>query len=547
MVPAIDEVIARFQPLDPAASVPALLDLWDRAVPAIQAIRQRTGDPRVPGAKLSQLENILSDCLGLHVETTIAQAEIVPGEPLKLHHTAILRSGVKVRWKGVDGPLLDAPEGVPRDEPLPELRTNQPVTYDATRILPESTPFTQPYWLREDGTPGTYGVPSPMLIGQPEGWPTVPITYVFEIGGRTWPVFTTAVQVTADPVKGEIHRLPDVIPPVSLTPALDVQLFASGSARPVDVEIRAYRDNQEGTLALATPAGWTVLPASQPFKLAATGDHARLTFNVTAPAQPATGFLTARATIGDKTYDTSRQEIRYEHIPPQLLQPLARVKAVCLDLQTRGHEIGYLPGAGDRTAEAVEVMGYHVTPLTGADLTPERLRAFDAVVIGVRAFNVRTDLSSFALDSLFAYAENGGTVVEQYNTPNELRNPRLAPYDLTLDRNLPAHRVTNENAPVTLLAPDHPAFNAPNKITAADFDGWVQERGLNFPATWDTAHWTPLLACSDPGEAPLTSGLLVADYGKGHFVYTGLSFFRQLPAGVPGAYRLFANLLSLGK
>ena len=315
----------------------------------------------------------------------------------------------------------------------------------------------------------------------------------------------------------------------------------------MDVDIRAYRDNQEGMLALEAPAGWTVSPASQPFKLAATGDHARFTFNVTAPAQPTTGFLTARATIGDKTYDTSRQEIRYEHIPPQLLQPPARVKAVCLDLQIRGKEIGYLPGAGDRTAEAVEAMGYHVTPLTGADLTPARLRAFDAVVIGVRAFNVRTDLSSSALDALFAYVENGGTVVEQYNTPNDLRNPRLAPYDLTLDRNLPAHRVTNENAPVTFLAPDHPAFNVPNKITTADFDGWVQERGLNFPSAWDAAHWTPLLACSDPGEAPLTSGLLVANYGKGHFVYTGLSFFRQLPAGVPGAYRLFANLLSLGK
>ena len=364
-------------------------------------------------------------------------------------------------------------------------------------------------------------------------------------GGRTWPVFTTAVQITADPVKGEIRRSPDVIPPVSLTPTHDVQLFAPGSMHPVEVEIRAYRDNQDGTLTLAAPAGWTVSPASQPFNLAATGDHARFTFNVTAPAQPATGFLTARATIGDKTYDTSRQEIRYEHIPPQLLQPPARVKAVCLDLQTRGHEIGYLPGAGDRTAEAVEAMGYHVTPLTGADLTPDRLRAFDAVVVGVRAFNVRTDLSVSALDALFAYVENGGTVVEQYNTPNELRNPRLAPYDLTLDRNLPAHRVTNENAPVTFLVPDHPAFNVPNKITAADFDGWVQERGLNFPSEWDKNRWTPLLACSDPGEAPLTSSLLVANHGKGHFVYTGLSFFRQLPVGVPGAYRLFANLLSL--
>ena len=181
--------------------------------------------------------------------------------------------------------------------------------------------------------------------------------------------------------------------------------------------MRAYRADQNGTLALAVPDGWKVSPESQPFKLAATGDHARFAFNVTAPMQPTVGFLTARAAIDGKTYDTSRQEIRYEHIPPQLLQPPARVKAVCLDLQTRAREIGYLPGAGDRTAEAIAAMGDHVTPLTGADLTPERLHAFDAVVVGVRAFNVRTDLSPSALDALFAYAENGGTVVEQYNTP----------------------------------------------------------------------------------------------------------------------------------
>ena len=196
--------------------------------------------------------------------------------------------------------------------------------------------------------------------------------------------------------------------------------------------------------------------------------------------------------------------------------------------------------------ESMEAMGYEVITLSGADLVPERLKDFDAVVIGVRAFNVRPDLAS-GLSALFAYVENGGTVIEQYNTPRDLRTTRLAPYELTLSPNLPQHRVTDEAAPVTVLAPDSPALNAPNRITAADFDGWVQERGLNFPGQWDHDHFTALLACGDPGEEPLTSGLLVAHDGKGYFVYTGLSFFRQLPAGVPGAYRLFANLVSLGK
>jgi hypothetical protein len=163
------------------------------------------------------------------------------------------------------------------------------------------------------------------------------------------------------------------------------------------------------------------------------------------------------------------------------------------------------------------------------------------VVIGVRAYNVRDDLAAH-LPALFAYVEGGGTVVAQYNRPNGLKTNRLAPYDLRLSD----ARVTDENAPVTFLAPDHPALTTPNRIVASDMEGWVQERGIYFPTQWD-AHFTPILASGDPGEAPLKGGLLVAKHGRGHFVYTGLVFFRQLPAGVPGAYRLFANLVSLGK
>jgi hypothetical protein len=190
-------------------------------------------------------------------------------------------------------------------------------------------------------------------------------------------------------------------------------------------------------------------------------------------------------------------------------------------------------------------MGYSVENLTGADLVPDHLKAFDAVVIGVRAFNTRNDLVA-GFPAILSYVEAGGTVVAQYNTPNNLLGTRLGPYPLSLSRNLPANRVTDENAPVTLLAPDDPAFTTPNRIVPSDFDGWVQERGLNFPSEWDSRYST-LLACSDAGEAPLKSGILVAHYGRGYYVYTGLSWFRQLPAGVPGAYRLFANLVSLGK
>jgi len=243
----------------------------------------------------------------------------------------------------------------------------------------------------------------------------------------------------------------------------------------------------------------------------------------------------------DRTYRNARLEIHYKNIPPILLQPPARIRAASLNLQTRGRRVGYLPGAGDSVAAALEQMGYEVKLLTGADLTAEGLRGLDAVVIGVRAFNVRDDLAAH-LPGLFEYVKAGGNVVEQYNRPTGLKTDQFAPYSLRISND----RVTDENAAVTFLAPDHPVLNTPNRITDADFENWVQERGITYPSQWDE-RWTAVLAFGDSGEEPLKGGLLVARYGEGYFVYTGLVFFRELSAGVPGAYRLFANLVSLGR
>jgi hypothetical protein len=175
------------------------------------------------------------------------------------------------------------------------------------------------------------------------------------------------------------------------------------------------------------------------------------------------------------------------------------------------------------------------------------LKGFDAVVVGVRAFNERTDLKD-NVAGLFAYAENGGTVLVQYNRPNGLpEGIQMGPYKIAINGPAPRLRVTDEKAAVTFLTPDHPAVNVPNKIGPADFEGWIQERGAYFASSWDEEKYAEIFALNDPGEEPLKSGLLVAQHGKGYFVYTGLAFFRQLPGGVPGAYRLFANLVSLGK
>ncbi len=525
-----DDALAKFNAQDPAASMPALLALRTKlsALPTDPVVEEKRG----------QLDRILQSCLGLSFATVTPQAEVVPGEILPLHETAMVTSKVPVRWLGVNFPGADAPAGAPVD-----LQPNQPATRDAPQILPAKTPLSTPYWLREEGTPGMARVDDPALIGLPENPPVFPLGQVFSVGGQTLVLPDEPVQVTTAADNTEIRRRLDVIAPVSLSFPSDVELFAPGAAKTVEVDVTAARHTVQGAVQIAAPPGWKVFPAVQLFSIPNVGDTEKVTFTVTAPDQAASVRLEARAVINGVRYNTERIVLAYGHIPVQLLQPPAKLRVLSLNLAIRGKNVGYLPGAGDDIAVCLAQMGYNVTPLTGADLTPEKLKNLDAVVLGIRAFEVRTDLFP-NLPALFSWVEGGGNLIVQYNR-SDVSNQTPGQFGpLALKQS--ALRITDEHATPTFLVPDHPALTTPNKITLADFDGWVQERGIYFPSQWD-ARFTPLLAFSDPGEDPLQGGLLVAKYGQGYVVYTGLVFFRELPAGVPGAFRLFANLVSLGK
>jgi hypothetical protein len=322
-----------------------------------------------------------------------------------------------------------------------------------------------------------------------------------------------------------------------------VELFPTTHSRQVQLAVKSLTDKVSGLVSLEVPEGWRSEPASYEYSLEGKGDEMIFQFTLLPPTAESQGFVAPRIVSGDEVYTKELITIDYEHIPAQTVLLPAALKVVRLDVEKAGQHIGYVMGAGDEIPENLEAIGYTVHSLEVQDLTRDMLRNMDAIVLGIRAYNVLDDLP-FKTDVLLEYVREGGTMVVQYNTSG--RGPRdfsnLAPYPIRLSRD----RVSDETAPVEILEPEHPLLNFPNRVEVQDFDGWVQERGLYFPDKWDPA-FTPLFAMNDPGETPKKGSLLAAPYGDGYYIYTGLSFFRELPAGVPGAFKLLSNMLSIGK
>jgi hypothetical protein len=352
--------------------------------------------------------------------------------------------------------------------------------------------------------------------------------------------FTVPVESKqVNPAKGELWKPLAITPPMMVNIDKSVVLFADKQPQQISVKVTAGRDSVNGIVKLSAAKGWNISPQTMDVMLAKKGAEKSFSVTITPPNTSTEVQLTASIETSGKTIQRGVEIIEYDHIPAQVLFPRATTRLISTDIQKRGTNIGYVMGAGDDVPKNLRQIGYSITLLEKDDITKENLAQFDAVMLGVRAFNTTKHLK-FTAQTLFDYAQNGGTVIVQYNTSFRLVSEQVAPYSIELSRN----RVTDETAAMEILAPEHPAFTFPNTITQNDFQGWVQERGLYFPKSWDK-QFTPLLACHDPNETIPAGSLLVANHGKGWFVYTGLSLFRELPAGVPGAYRLLANLLSL--
>jgi len=531
---AINQIIAAYDPKHTELSVPKLLDVRARLLALEKSPLTEN--------KLTLLDEIITRCLGLKLNVETPSSQVIPGETLRLSYSVSLKTNLQaVTWLSVYYPSLDKKETINQN-----LSQAKPAELNTFAKIPTGAALSQPYWLESVSAGGMFHVNNEHLIGKPINPPSLPIDCEFEIGGQKIHVLTEPheTKIASNQTKTQAPVI--IVAPVSLSFATQTLLVEPSKEKSVEVDIEATRDNVSGELSLSLPRDWVISPKNLSFSLIKKQDHTKVTFTVKAPSVTSIATLTATALVNGVSYNRGRTSIHYSHIPEQILLPVTAIKALSIDLKIKGKTIGYLPGAGDTVSQCLEQMGYTVTQLNSELLTSDKLKTFDTIVIGVRAFNTRNDLDK-VIPLLWDYIKAGGTVIDQYNTPNSLKVDQFAPYTLSLSRDLPKYRVTNENGPVIILNPHSPALTYPNQIIADDFKNWVQERGLNFASSWDENHFEAVIACSDVNEPPLKSGLLIAHYGKGVFVYTGLSFFRQLPAGTPGAYRLMANLIALGK
>lgn len=521
----------------------------EKALPALVKARHIVAGMNNPWAarKLPEFDETIAWCAGIWVDASAERPEATPGSRLKINLAALNRGSAEVRFERVEwqGTAVTKPDTVTVGQ---SLAYNEPMPKSVEWAISPDQPNTQPYWLIAPHTADTYSIPSQQLVGMPENPPLLEARFVLNAGGADITLRRAVDQRYVDRARGEEKRPLAIVPPLSIGMPEQALFFANGAEKRIEVPVRSGAGPVGGSLRVIAASGWRINPPSADFQLGAS-EQKVLSFNLTPPVDGDTHTtIQAIAAIDGHELHTHIETIDYTYIPPQTLFPDANTAAVSARVQNLAKRIGYVVGAGDEVPQSLEQIGCTVTYLSPADLARADLSQFDAIVTGVRAWNVRPDLRENR-QRLLDYMQRGGTLVVQYNVLEGFPgrgNPAslevIGPYPIQISRD----RVTVEDVPIKFPNPSNPVMKAPNQITEADFAGWVQERGLYFANSWD-AHYQPLFECHDPGEKPLEGGTLVTRYGKGAYVFTAYSWFRQLPAGVPGAYRIFANFLSAGK
>jgi LmbE family N-acetylglucosaminyl deacetylase len=534
----VDEIAAKFDFLHPEKSVKDLVQLYS----ALASMPKDYWTSR----KLQEVKNLIQQCSGLFMDATSPEQFVVVNDSIRVNFSYNNRLGANASLKKVTlaGPsMIDSTFNT-------LLAKNRNFNYSKTFYIPYGAVVTQPYWLKNKMEEGYFNVTDLSYIGQPDVEPTFYVITTVNIEGTDME-FTRPVKYKfTDPVKGELYEPLVVREPLDISPSQeliitrdnnsfesDLTLISRKKNLSVSFKDLAVKNKDEKLQDSFTPAALNFTSANQAIP-------AR--FKVQASMDNEYGFILENKDAKSKEsllFPKEFHQVKYNHIPFISYYSDAVVKNVKIDVKTYNKKIGYIVGAGDKVPEALEQMGYEVTLLTDKELSRNGLEKFDAIITGVRAYNTN-DWMNKHYDRLMKYVNDGGNLIVQYNTSNQIGPVRakIGPYPLEITRT----RITDENAKVTILKPDHPAFNFPNIITDEDFKGWIQERSI-YHAADTTTKYEKLLRMNDPGERPDEGSLVVGRYGKGWFTYTGLVFFRELPAGVPGAYRLLANLIALNR
>lgn len=524
----LNEVEKNYNFRDPSASLPKLVEAYK--------LMQGLEEGYWKSIKVMEIKDIILASSGLYIEAVAEAPYVTPTQSVEVNLEAINRSDVAIELASVS-----MEPGSPSLTPNKTLVNNAIWREKLIYTIPEDAKYTSPYWLNQSPNLGTYKVQDAKLIGLPETPRSTKVIFNLKFYDELISFEKELIYKTTDPVKGEIYQPFEIAPPVAASFKDKVMIYTNGAAKNIQLSLTAFQENANGKVTLKAPRNWIIEPNEANFKIENKGGTATLNFTVTPPKEQSEANLIPEITFQGKVYSNEVVKLDYEHFPLQTLVLPAKTKLVKLEIQKKGELIGYINGAGDAIPESLEQIGYKVQNIDPNEMNAASLAKFDAIVLGVRAYNI-VDVLKFKQAELMKYVENGGTLISQYNTNRGLVLDNLAPYKLELSRD----RVTEEDAKIEFLDPQHPVLNSPNKITQKDFENWVQERGLYFSDSW-APEFTPIFAMNDTNETSSKGSLLIAKYGEGHYIYTGLSFFRQFPDAVPGAFRLFANLISIGK
>ena len=508
----------------PEESVPALVKLLGRV--------EKISDPYWRAQKTKELDNLIAACAGLWFESYAAEPSYALGDSIHIRSQVLERYNNKVKLNSIS---INQVEKSFNSLVIP---ANQLQTFNTSAL---ANKITQPYWLETEHSIGAYNIPGQLFVGNPEN-PDLPTAdFEFIIEGKPIHFERRLAYKYVTPVNGEIYQPIEITPPVTANIASQDYIFNNSNPQSIQIKLKSYTKSS-GSISLKPIAGWKISPDKFDFSGKEKGDEWTVAFIVSpTDRHPGTTVLEAVATVNGKPFSLGIQHIKYDHIPNITLFPPAQAKLIDLNLKIAGKKIGYIEGAGDLVPEALRQVGYDVHELTEKEIMNGDLSGYDAIVTGVRAYNVN-DRLAVEQPKLLEYVKNGGNLVVQYNNNNGLVTKQIGPYPFK-----PVNqRVTDENAKITILDKQNPIVSYPNTITQDDFNGWIQERGLYFVGDIDPKY-QQVLQMNDPGETPNSGALITGSYGEGRFVYTSLAFFRQLPAGVPGAYKLFINLLSKPK